>query len=214
MKGKFEYGTTDKQARKEIQTPATQDIKEFLINQGNQLNTQRNLAELFMDKEKIQGKTLEAVHNMPHIDRIRSQYRKIDYSIESSLDGKLSNDDGRRKLSAKLENQSQAVEIKRDLQDKILMTVFSITDYIFFNLGEDTEAWANMFGKNLGFSQTRFKDKESFRANRQEIRDVLGAYIVSTMHIGASLSLAQIGNDLAPAIGFEIGFGDIIKTKK
>ncbi|MBU0626878.1 hypothetical protein KKG31_08425 [Patescibacteria group bacterium] len=52
-------------------------------------------------------------------------------------------------MSAQLENQSQVAEVKKDLSDKILTTVFAITDYIFFNLGEDNEAWANMFGKAL-----------------------------------------------------------------
>ncbi|MBU0626879.1 hypothetical protein KKG31_08430 [Patescibacteria group bacterium] len=89
IKGEFNFGRQNSEVLKQLHTPETYDIKEFLINQGNQINEQRNVAEIFMDKDKIGKKTLEAVRNMPRIDRIRAQLRSGDALLNRTLDDKL-----------------------------------------------------------------------------------------------------------------------------
>jgi hypothetical protein len=41
---------------------------------------------------------------------------------------------------------SEIAAAKNSIIDKMAIVAMTITDHIFFNLGDNTEAWINMFG--------------------------------------------------------------------
>lgn len=149
MKGEFVYKENvnedeQKAIDEKLKTTAGYDIKEYLRVNGDKLNAKRDMAEIFLDPEEIANRTREASRDFYEAtENIKDSYRRV---IANEQIEKSNVDRGRMKNGLEKFADSDIAAAKNSIVDKMAIVAMTITDHIFFNLGDNTEAWINMFG--------------------------------------------------------------------
>lgn len=218
MKWEFVFSDLDdKDAQKAIQeklkTTAGYDIKEYLRKHGDVLNAELDLAAIFLKKTEIAERTLQASRDFySSTENIKSSSRVEAARVQVN---KSNVDRGKMREGLEKFADQDIAQAKDGIIDKMAIVAMTLTDHIFFNLGDNTEAWTNMFGRALGaISQTWFKDKDTFTRNKREIKNALWKYILTRMKPNISLSMAK--NDEGtpcPVVGVSLWIDKLVDGK-
>jgi len=161
---------------------SAQDIKAYLVKHGQELNAQRGAETFFLEKKDLQARLLELADDAERSDvAINASYRNSAYKQVNKIN--------RTKIADKLdkENKAEYIEqMKKEGVEKILFTVANLTSYIFFNLSNNVEAWAGMFGKSFGQL-----DLKNLLADKEKNKDTLMSHIGNYLLENLSLSFAK-----------------------